>query len=72
MPLIGQVANIKIDAPKSVVLYNNGGNIFNFQTGQCKFSKHNHNQCQNDEFMEHRNHHKTQPQTPTILCGLDC
>lgn len=31
----GQVANIKIDAPKSVVLYNNGGNIFNFQTGSA-------------------------------------
>lgn len=29
----GQVANININSPKSIVLYNNGGNVFSFQTG---------------------------------------
>lgn len=29
----GQVANITINTPKNVVLYNNGGNAFSFQTG---------------------------------------
>ena len=29
----GQVANITINTPKSVVLYNNDGNVFSFQTG---------------------------------------
>ena len=30
-----QVANISILSPKSVVLYNNGGNVFSFQTGSA-------------------------------------
>lgn len=29
----GQVANISISNPKNIVLYNNGGNVFSFQTG---------------------------------------
>ena len=31
----GQVVNINITKPKSVVLYNNGGNCFSFQTGSA-------------------------------------
>lgn len=31
----GQVANIKFSLPKSVILYNNGGNVFSFQTGSA-------------------------------------
>jgi len=31
----GQVANIQFNSPKSVVLYNRGGNAFSFQTGSA-------------------------------------
>lgn len=29
----GQVANINISSPRNIVFYNNGGNVFSFQTG---------------------------------------